>query len=64
MPPTKGISCLSLVLYGIRIGSEGLDLLTLNITALHYTALVMRQSARNILVIWKNYYYRGSNFKM
>ena len=26
MPPTRGISCLSLVLYGIRIGSEGLDL--------------------------------------
>ena len=24
MPPTRGISCLSLVLYGIRIGSEGL----------------------------------------
>ena len=24
--PTRGISCLSLVLYGIRIGSEGLDL--------------------------------------
>ena len=23
MPPTRGISCLSLVLYGIRIGSEG-----------------------------------------
>ena len=26
MPPTRGISCLSLVLYGIRIGSEGLTL--------------------------------------
>ena len=26
MPPTRGISCLSLVLYGIRIGSEGLSL--------------------------------------
>ena len=26
MPPTRGISCLSLVLYGIRMGSEGLDL--------------------------------------
>ena len=25
MPPTRGISCLSLVLYGLRIGSEGLD---------------------------------------
>ena len=25
MPPTRGISCLSLVLYGIRIGSEGLE---------------------------------------
>ena len=25
MSPTRGISCLSLVLYGIRIGSEGLD---------------------------------------
>ena len=24
MPPTRGISCLSLVLYGIRMGSEGL----------------------------------------
>ena len=24
MPPTRGISCLSLVLYGIRKGSEGL----------------------------------------
>ena len=29
MPPTRGISCLSLVLYGIRIGSEGLDLIIL-----------------------------------
>ena len=25
MLPTRGISCLSLVLHGIRIGSEGLD---------------------------------------
>ena len=25
MPPTRGISCVSLVLYGIRIGSEGLS---------------------------------------
>ena len=25
-PPPRGINCLSLVLYGIRIGSEGLDL--------------------------------------
>ena len=38
MPPTRGISRLSLVLYGIRIGSEGLDsfvYLAYQLTAVH-----------------------------
>ena len=38
MPPTKGISCLSLVLYGISIGSEDLDsfvYLAYQLTAVH-----------------------------
>ena len=30
MPPTRGISCLSLVLYGIRIGSEGLVIILIS----------------------------------
>ena len=29
--PTRGISCLSLVLYGRRIGSEGLDLFVIDV---------------------------------